>query len=423
MLVAKAIILLVLILSGTTTAVFAVPTGVMPVIEDPDFVVERFAHAGSSPTTMAFMGNDILLLQKNDGKVRLIHDGILQERPVLDVSVASAGEQGMLGIATVDSAVYLYFSESSTDGGKALGKRVYRYEWNGLELVNPVLLRDLNATQFYHNGGAMATGHDGSVYLVVGDAGRYGLLQNNRWGGYYADTSVIMRIDQEEPYYAIGVRNSFGLAFDPVTGRLWDTENGDDEFDEINLVEPGFNSGWIVVMGPATEDQLSELPQQDGYVYSDPEFSWQAPVAPTALTFVDSEPLAKFGNSLLVADCNYGNLYRFTLNENRDGFVFSGPELSDNVVNTGESMNEIVFGSNFGCITDLEIGPDGLLYITSLSEGTIFRILPRSMAAANVQTVSADVSMIYYFVAGAAAAGITFYAIRARMNTKRTVPL
>jgi glucose/arabinose dehydrogenase len=231
-----------------------------------------------------------------------------------------------------------------------------------------------------------------------------------------------MRVDRQERYYAIGVRNSFGLAFDPATGRMWDTENGDDDYDEINLVEPNSNSGWIRIMGPATEDQISRLPAQDGYVYSDPEFSWQAPVAPTALTFVDSEPLAKFSNSLFVADCNRGNLYRFTLNENRDGFVFSDPGLSDNVVNAGESMNEIIFGSNFGCITDLDIGPDGLLYITSLSEGTIFRILPRSMADANVQAVSADVSLIYYSVAGAAAAGITFYAIRARMN-KRTAPL
>lgn len=373
---------------------------------------------------MAFIGNDILVLQKNDGKVRLIRDGVLQERPVLDASVANAGEQGLLGITTAGTFVYLYFSESNIDGGEALGKRVYKYEWNGSELINPLLLKDLSTTQSYHNGGAMATAQDGSVYLAVGDAGKYGLLQNKK-SGYYEDTSVIIRVDPEGPYYAIGVRNSFGLAFDPLTNKLWDTENGDDDFDEINMVEPNFNSGWEIVMGPATKDKLLQLPRQDGYNYSDPEFSWQVPVAPTALTFVDSEALLKFKDSLFVGDCNNGNLYRFTLNENRNGFVFASSHLSDNVVNAGESMNEIIFGSAFGCVTDLEIGPDGFLYVTSLSEGAIFRILPRSTQAASVQSIVADAGMIQYiyYSIGGAIAGVTFFIIRARKNLKPTVPL
>jgi hypothetical protein len=55
-------------------------------------------------------------------------------------------------------------------------------------------------------------------------------------------------------YYAYGVRNSFGLAFDPLTGELWDTENGPDSYDEVNLVLPGFNSGWEKIMGPNSRD-------------------------------------------------------------------------------------------------------------------------------------------------------------------------
>ncbi|MBM3894895.1 MAG: hypothetical protein FJ359_00455 [Thaumarchaeota archaeon] len=327
---------------------------------------------------MAFVGNDILVLQKHDGKVRLIRDGHI-DKAVLDVSVTNIGEQGMLGIATVDSTVYLYFTESTSDGGEPIAKRVYKYEWNGNELVNPVLLRDLPQTRPYHNGGAMVTGLDDSVYLILGDAGRYGKLQNHKTGEP-DDTSVIMRIDKEKPYYAMGIRNSFGLAVDPVTGNLWDTENGDDDFDEINLVMPYFNSGWEVIMGPATQDEFSLLPGYEGYVYSDPEFSWQKPVAPTAITFVNSEPLAKFQNSVFVGDCIYGNLYKFALNSDRTEFVFTNPELQDKVVNMDESLDDIIFGTDFGCITDLEVGPDELLYIVSLSEGTIFRMIPQSMA-------------------------------------------
>jgi len=133
-------------------------------------------------------------------------------------------------------------------------------------------------------------------------------------------------------------------------------------------------------MGPATQDEFSLLPGYEGYVYSDPEFSWQKPVAPTAITFVNSEPLAKFQNSVFVGDCIYGNLYKFALNSDRTEFVFTNPELQDKVVNMDESLDDIIFGTDFGCITDLEVGPDELLYIVSLSEGTIFRMIPQSMA-------------------------------------------
>ncbi|MGI0002729.1 MAG: CFI-box-CTERM domain-containing protein, partial [Nitrosopumilaceae archaeon] len=144
--------------------------------------------------------------------------------------------------------------------------------------------------------------------------------------------------------------------------------------------------GWDVIMGPATQDDLSLLPGYEGYVYSNPEFSWQKPVAPTAITFANSEPLAKFKDSVFVGDCIYGNLYKFDLNSDRNGFVFNDSALMDNVVNIGESLDEIIFGTGFGCITDLKVGPDGLLYIVSLSEGTIFRMIPKSMAASSVST-------------------------------------
>ncbi len=359
--------------------VFGEPTFNDPVLKDQDYFVEKFVSGiENSPTTMAFVGDDILVLQKTDGKVRLVRDGILQVESVLDVNVRGLGEQGMLGITAADSSVYLYFTEAKEDGGVSVGNKIYRYDWNGEKLVNPVLIKTLPGAQFYHNGGAMVTGLDGSVYAVIGDQGNYGLLQNHDTAASN-DTSVILRIVPEGPYYAMGIRNSFGLAIDPVAGNLWDTENGDDDFDEVNFVPPNFNSGWEVIMGPANETELAILPGYDGYVYSDPEFSWQKTVAPTAISFVDSKPLEKFKNNVFAGDCIYGNLYKFELNSDRTGFVFDNPELSDNVVNTGESMDEVIFGTGFGCLTDIEVGPDGLLYILSLSEGTIYKIMPTTM--------------------------------------------
>ena len=384
-------------------AVLILPVYGKPVLNDNDFVVQKFiAGIPNGPTTMAFEGNDILVLQKTDGQVRLIHDGALQEKPVLDENVTSEGEQGMLGITTVGTKVYLYFTESTYDGGKPLGKRVYSYDWNGTELVNKTLVKDLWATQTYHNGGAMVTDLNGSLYLVVGDAGRYGKLENHP-SGEPDDTGVILRIAPPGPYYAMGIRNSFGLAIDPVTGKLWDTENGVDVYDEINIVPPNFNSGWDVIMGPANDTTLKNLPGYPGYYYHDPQFTWEKTVAPTGLSFIDSKEFEKYKNSLFVGDCNNGNLYRFELNDDRDGFVFSSDQLSDKIANVGDSMDEIIFGTGFGCITDVVAGPDGLLYFVSLSDGTIYRIVPKSYTT---QNSASDSPQIQYWLYPAIAAVI-----------------
>ena len=348
-----------------------------------DLVVEKYvSNLCCMITTMTFVDDDILILQKRDGLVRLIRDGVLQEKPVLDVSVDSIGEKGLLGITSVNSSVYLYFTEAKTDGDKSLGNKIYKYEWNGNSLLNPILLNELPSSSI-HNGGAMVTGLDNQVYAVIGDTGKYGPLQNKLLENLfppdtpdYMDTSVILRVDPEGPYQAMGIRNSFGLAIDPVTGNLWATENGGDDFDEINLVSDKFNSGWNKIMGPATESELDNLPNYEDYVYDEPEFSWEEVVAPTGLNFGKFQEISNYNDSLFVGDCNTGNLYKFELNQDRDGFEFSTSSLQDNVINKNESMDELIIGTGFGCVTDIERGSDGFLYVVSLSEGTIFRIIP-----------------------------------------------
>lgn len=140
------------------------PSYAEPTIKDNDFIVQKYVSGiCCSPTTMAFEGKDILVLSKSSGQVHLIRDGVLQEKPVLQENVTSIGEQGMLGIATIRNKVYLYFTESSKMGGPPLGKRLYSYDWNGQELVNKTLIKNLVQTQTYHNGGAMAVDLNGSL--------------------------------------------------------------------------------------------------------------------------------------------------------------------------------------------------------------------------------------------------------------------
>ncbi len=362
-----------------------------PTIFLEDLVVEEYvSDLCCSITTMTFVENDILILQKSDGQVRLIRDGVLQEKPVLDVNVDSIGEKGMLGITSVGSSVYLYFTEADEDGGESIGNRIYKYEWDGNSLINPILLKEL-PSNVSHNGGAMVAGLDGKVFAVIGDTLQYGLLQNKpiEWlegeDLEIKDNGVIFQLETEKPYYAMGIRNSFGLAVDPVTGNLWATENGDDDFDEINLIPEKFNSGWIVVMGPASESDLANMPGYEDYTYGDPKFSWEKNVAPTGLDFAKFNEITSYDNSLFVGDCNNGNIYKFELNENRDGFEFEKEFLQDAVVNEDENLDEIIVGTGFGCVTDVERGPDGFLYIVSLSEGKIYRIIPKTVASFSEQ--------------------------------------
>ena len=119
-----------------------------------------------------------------------------------------------------------------------------------------------------------------------------------------------------------------------------------------------------------------DLPKIGDFTYSDPEFSWEKPVGPTDLTFVDSDVFKKYEDYLLVGDIHHGKISKFKLNENRDGFIFNDPQLQDNVLNIDESSDEITFAEGFLGVTSIEFGPDGFLYVTSFGDSSIFRIVP-----------------------------------------------
>jgi glucose/arabinose dehydrogenase len=240
---------------------------------------------------------------------------------------------------------------------------------------------------------------------VIGDVNAGGgMLDNQATGRPPDDKSVVLRVDRNTGmpaegnpftgygdmeklgrYYAYGIRNSFGLDFDPVTGRLWITENGPDEYDEINVVEPGFNSGWHKLMGPMSRTNVTagDLVLFNGSSYRDPVFSWRVPIGVTDIEFFDSPNLGeKYENNIFVGDINNGNLYFFTVDGERDGLVFDSPALSDLVADPvgndrlGEASTLLV-GERFGRITDIETGPDGNLYVLTYLDGKIHRITSR----------------------------------------------
>jgi len=369
-----------------------------PKIIEKNFKLEEFSSGLLYPTTMTFVDNGILVLQKHDGMVKFIDfDGNISENIVLDVNVANSAEYGMLGIESNDAFVYMFFTESTKDGGNPIANNVYKYTWSGDSLDDPILLKSFPAVSNIHNSGVLTVGLDGTVYALMGDQfGKTGVNVLQNQFGEPNDTGVIIPIDPPGPYYSIGIRNSFGLTVDPSTGFLWDTENGVERYDEINLVEKWSNSGWKAVQGPIELSRITFIPTPDfagvwkshimlflanifgsfflsnHYEYSDPEFSWRESAAPTALVFSDNE-FGELKNQLFVGDCKNGYMYKFKLNNDRTKLTFDDSDLKDLVFEPDDSLDEILFARDMGCITDLEFY-DGKMYVTSLTGGKIYKI-------------------------------------------------
>jgi glucose/arabinose dehydrogenase len=465
----------------------------------------------TTPTSIAFIGaNDMLVLEKDTGRVLRVTNGVVQGT-VLDLSVNNFSERGLLGIALhpnfpTNPGVYLYWtcrSATDLDGDPftpeeqecsdtnmtglpdsgdvlqvpLLGNRVDRFVWNGSTLAFDRHLITLLAFQNdgaptppgqgddatgphgqqpargNHDGGVLAFGPDGKLYVFVGDGGRRGQLQNlplgptpptadDQFGGPEPDdahfTGVILRLNEDgsaptdnpffglggnvQKIYAYGVRNGFGMAFDPLSGNLWDEENGEDAFDEMNLVERGMNSGWTQVTGPLArigeykQIETTSLHHEDfpnlqqfrwgperiadnaqearsrmfvlpGSHYSDPEFSWKFVLAPAAMGFVAGRGLGpQFEGDLFVGfstlDTLGGPLFRFNLTGNRLKIAVEDSRLDDRVADnrTFHDMTEsesLLVGRDFGVVTDIETGPNGHLFVVSLSNGAIYEISGR----------------------------------------------
>jgi aldose sugar dehydrogenase len=390
--------------SGNSNNTFQVlPDPTPPTLSDPNIRVEKVIAGLESPTSMGFLDNDdIIITQKDNGRVRLVSNGVLQPQPILQVPVLNNSERGLLGVAiantTTDSStktVFLYYTEPVGDQAR---NRIYRYEWNGVNnnLTGGRLILDLPGEPGpNHNGGKMQIGPDGMLYAVKGDLNRDGMLQNVRDGPPPDDTSVILRVDYNgngvgnvlsamgvdlSKYYAYGIRNSFGFDFDPLTGVLWDVEDGPTDYDEINIVLPGFNSGWQKVMGPLGIEGITaeDLVLFQGSHYADPVFSWLRSEGVTDMEIFNSTSLGEeYAYNMFVGDINNGNLYFFTINGNRSGLDLGGiPGLEDFVANNSEELNAVILGRGFsGGITDIQTGPDGYLYILTFS-GDLYRVIP-----------------------------------------------
>jgi len=294
-----------------------------------------------TPWGVAFLpGGSALVTERNTGRIVEITDGEVREVGRVGETLAQ-GESGLLGIAVsptfdTDRFVYLYVTTGSDN-------RVLRAVFDGTTLAEPEVILDGIPAGRIHDGGRMIFGPDGMLYVATGEAGRRELAQDpNSLGG------KILRItgdgepasgnpDPASPVYSLGHRNVQGLAFDD-RGRLWASEFGQNDVDELNLVTAGANYGWPVVEGAGGSDE-----------FVDPVLTW--PVSQAS-----PSGLAWFEGSLWMATLRGERLWRIDVQDT---------DVQDTDVQGTAATATDFFVGEYGRLRTVVAAPDGSLWLTT----------------------------------------------------------
>ena len=275
----------------------------------------------------------IFVADKDIGEIRVVRDGEILDEPFARVETAApVNEMGLLGVAVhpdfpAEPWVYAYYSDSEDQQN-----RLVRFRADGDVATDREDLLDLLPSTFgWHNGGDLAFGPDGKLYVTVGEGHISARAQDeDELGGRILRLEPDGSVPDENPFgpdnptYALGVRNSFGICFDPASGDLWATDNGPDRDDEVNLVEAGANLGW--------PDRLGMI--------GDPEFL---------------DPVLAFPDTIVITGCAVA-----------DGDLFFGEGYTGNLHRMPlPGPDEQIVGRFEGGITDVAVGPDGALWVVT----------------------------------------------------------
>lgn len=318
---------------------------------------ELLVPAIDFPVGLAFLPDGRLLFTElRTGRVRVYLNGQLFERPFATMPVPEVGADGVLGVAAdsnfkANHFVYVFHVEPAPLRGV-----VTRFEESGGVGMNPTVIAD-NLPVGGHNGGKLLSAKDGSLYITQGDTGSPALAQNPN-----TTAGKILRVTREgkaapnnpaaeSPIYASGFRNVFGIAELPESGELFVTDNGPDCDDEINLLQPGGNYGWREAQPCSDTDQN----------YLQPIVRISPSIGVTGLAVYSGDAIRQLEGDLLLADYNTGAIRRYRLNSANHHEVIA---------------SDVVFPGGLGSVTDLSVGPDGLIYF--IGGNNIFRLTPKT---------------------------------------------
>ena len=342
--------------------------------------VSVVAKGLSHPWAITFLPNDDMLVTERAGRLRLVRDGMLDPHEISGVpTVRTDGNGGLMDVAVhpqFDENRLVYLTYTKPVGG---GKGAPALARGRLEAGTLVDVRDLLVTEAYEGNsglnGRVVFGRDGKVYMSTGGrvtdvsqnpmSLRGKVLRLNDDGTVPDDNPFVKHDDHRPEIYSFGHRNTLGLILHPVTGEIWQHENGPNGGDEINIVLAGRNYGWPVVsFGRDYSGARLYEPTRDGM--ETPLVVWLPAIAAAGMAVYTGDQFPAWKGNVFV-----GSL--------REGGIPGTGHLERIVFNekTEELRRETMLTELRQRIREVRQGPDGLLYVlTDADNGALLKIEP-----------------------------------------------
>jgi aldose sugar dehydrogenase len=351
--------------------------------------VVALARHLEQPWSLAFLPDGSILVTERAGRLRIIRNGKLDDAPVDGVpQVQTGGPRGLQGLMdvvlhpqfTANRYVYLTYHKPTANGAGAT--TLARGVWNGHALVDVRDIFESGATET--EASRIAFGQDGAIYMSISapgsptvrraqDPGDYAgkVVRLHDDGTVPSDNPFVGRPGYKPAVYTVGHRNGHGLAMNPETGAIWESEQGPSGGDELNVLRPGRNYGWPLVSfgrdywGPRISTEPTRKDMEN------PMVVWLPSIAITGMTFYTGDRFPHWRRNLFVGGLREGGIPR-TGQIQRVVFNDRWEELRREPMLTELKQR----------IRDIRQGPDGLLYVlTAEEDGALLRIEPRASHA------------------------------------------
>lgn len=338
----------------------------------------------SHPWALAFLPDGSMLITERPGRLRIVRDGKLDPRPIAGVpSVLTIGNSGLMDIALHPKFAenrFVYLTYNKSDGNKRVATVLARGRLDGAALADfrDIFMADWLPENANGYNSRIAFGRDGMLYVTNGasnsdssqdsSSNRGKVMRLRDDGTVPPDNPFAGRKGYKPEIYSMGHRNSLGLIVHPISGELWNNENGPNGGDEINIILPGRNYGWPVASYGRTYEgpRVSEVPWREGI--EQPLVFWVPSIAVSGMAVYTGDRFPAWKNNVFVGSMRMGEIPG---TGHLERIVFNDK--------TEELRREIMLAELHQRIREVRQGPDGLLYLlTDEDPGALLRIEPAS---------------------------------------------